>query len=151
MSITEKISHAAERKAFETVLDSMLKKGQTQDVGDCVAGGRIYCHINAAGDVEPCVFIHYSGANIREKSFLECLQQPLFKLYRKGQPFNGNHLRPCPMLENPELLPKMVADSGAHSTDLEAPESAEHLCAKCKKYAAHWKPQAEKLWAENHY
>lgn len=34
MNITEKISHAAERKAFETVLDSMLKKGQTQDVGD---------------------------------------------------------------------------------------------------------------------
>lgn len=150
MSITEKISHAAERKAFETVLDSMLKKGQTQDVGVCVAGGRIYCHINAAGDVEPCVFIHYSGANTREKSFLECLQQPLFKLYRKGQPFNGNYLRPCPMLENPELLPKMVADSGAHSTDLEAPESAEHLCAKCKEYATHWKPQAEKLWAEDH-
>ena len=77
--------------------------------GGCVAGGRIYCHINAAGDVEPCVFIHYSSANIREKSFLECLQQPLFRLYRKGQPFNGNHLRPCPMLENPEILPKMVA------------------------------------------
>ena len=34
MSLTEKISHAAERKAFETILDSMLKKGQTQDVGD---------------------------------------------------------------------------------------------------------------------
>ena len=34
MSITERISHAAERKAFETILDSMLKKGQTQDVGD---------------------------------------------------------------------------------------------------------------------
>lgn len=34
MRLTEKISHAAERKAFETILDSMLKKGQTQDVGD---------------------------------------------------------------------------------------------------------------------
>ena len=34
MSITEKISHAAERKAFETIRDSMLKKGPTQDVGD---------------------------------------------------------------------------------------------------------------------
>lgn len=34
MGITDKISHAAERKAFETILDSMLKKGQTQDVGD---------------------------------------------------------------------------------------------------------------------
>ena len=34
MSITDKISHAAERKAFETILDSMIKNGQTQDVGD---------------------------------------------------------------------------------------------------------------------
>ena len=118
--------------------------------GGCVAGGRIYCHINAAGDVEPCVFIHYSGANIREKSFLECLQQPLFKLYREGQPFHDNHLRPCPMLENPELLPKMVAESGAHSTDLEAPERAEHLCEKCRAYAECWTPEADKLWAEDH-
>lgn len=38
---------------------------------------------------------------------------------------NNEKLRPCPMLENPQLLPKMVAQSGAHSTDREAPESAE--------------------------
>ena len=119
-------------------------------VGGCIAGGRNYFHINANGDAEPCVFIHYSSANIREKSFLECLQQPLFKLYRKGQPFNDNHLRPCPMLENPELLPKMVAESGAHSTDLEAPETAEHLCEKCRGYAACWKPTAEALWQAEH-
>ena len=49
-------------------------------VGGCIAGGRNYCHINPKGDVEPCVFIHYSGANIREKSLLECLKQPLFML-----------------------------------------------------------------------
>ena len=42
----------------------------------------------------------------------------------------------------------MVAQSGAHSTDLESPESAEQLCEKCKAYAACWKPEAEKLWAE---
>lgn len=24
--------------------------------------------------------------------------------YRNNQPFNENHLRPCPMLENPEIL-----------------------------------------------
>ena len=51
-------------------------------VGGCIAGGRNYCHINPKGDVEPCVFIHYSGANIREKSLLECLKQPLFMAYR---------------------------------------------------------------------
>ena len=68
--------------------------------------------------------------------------------YHNGQPFNKNHLRPCPMLENPERLPEMVKRAGAHSTDLEAPESAEHLCDKCHAYAACWKPEAEQLWAE---
>ena len=33
MRITEKISHAAERKAFETILDNLIQKGQTQDAG----------------------------------------------------------------------------------------------------------------------
>ncbi len=120
-------------------------------VGGCIAGGRNYCHINANGDVEPCVFIHYSSANIREVSLLEALKQPLFMAYREGQPFNDNHLRPCPMLENPAFLQAMVEKSGAHSTDLQSPESAEHLCGKCSQYAQKWQPVAEKLWSENRH
>ena len=34
MNVTEKITHAAERKAFETMLDTIIKKSQTQDVGE---------------------------------------------------------------------------------------------------------------------
>lgn len=120
-------------------------------VGGCIAGGRNYCHINPKGDVEPCVFIHYSGANIREKSLLECLKQPLFMAYRDGQPFNDNMLRPCPMLENPELLQKMVHETGAHSTDVEEAEPVEHLCGKCESYACEWKKTADKLWEEHPY
>ena len=116
-------------------------------VGGCIAGGRRYLHINANGDVDPCVFIHYSDSNIREKTLLECLQGPIFMAYHDGQPFNENHLRPCPMLENPELLEKMVHDTGAHSTDLQSPETVEHLCDKCKSYAECWKPEAERIWA----
>ena len=100
-------------------------------VGGCIAGGRNYFHINANGDAEPCVFIHYSGANIRTNTLLEILNQPLFMAYRKNQPFNKNHLRPCPMLENPEILQKMVKETGAKSTDLQSPETAEHLCSNC--------------------
>ena len=117
-------------------------------VGGCIAGGRNYFHINANGDAEPCVFIHYSGANIRTHSLLEILKQPLFMAYHDNQPFNENHLRPCPMLENPEILQKMVKETGAKSTDLQSPESAEHLCGKCEEYARKWKPCAEKLWKE---
>ena len=115
-------------------------------VGGCIAGGRNYFHINSNGDAEPCVFIHYSNANIHDSSILEILQSPLFMAYHKGQPFNKNHLRPCPMLENPELLQKMVHETGAHSTNLESPESVEHLCAKCKEYAANWQPNADRIW-----
>ena len=117
-------------------------------VGGCIAGGRNYFHINANGDAEPCVFIHYSDANIRTHSLLEILQNPLFMAYHNNQPFNKNHLRPCPMLENPEILQRIVKETGAKSTDLQSPESAEHLCHKCEEYARMWKPCAEKLWAE---
>jgi MoaA/NifB/PqqE/SkfB family radical SAM enzyme len=120
-------------------------------VGGCIAGGRNYFHINANGDAEPCVFIHYSDSNIHEKSVLECLQSPLFMQYRAHQPFNKNMLRPCPMLENPGVLTQMVNKSGAHSTDLQEPESAEHLCGKCVDYAKAWKPVADKLWAQTDY
>lgn len=115
-------------------------------VGGCIAGGRRYLHINANGDVDPCVFIHYSDSNIREKTLLECLQSPIFMAYHDGQPFNENHLRPCPMLENPEVLRGIVHGTEAHSTDLQSPESVDHLCDKCVDYADNWKPTAEKLW-----
>ena len=116
-------------------------------VGGCIAGGRNYLHINANGDIEPCAFIHYSDSNIHEKTLLEAYQSPLFMAYKEGQPFNNNHLRPCPMLENPECLRSMVQRSGAHSTDMESPESAEHLCGKCVPYAENWIATADKLWS----
>ena len=115
-------------------------------VSGCVAGGKYYCHINPNGDVEPCVFIHYSSANIHDMSLLDCLKQPLFKAYKANQPFNPNHLKPCPMLENPEKLIQMVHETGAKSTDLQSPETVENLCGKCEHYAADWNDTADKLW-----
>ena len=115
-------------------------------VGGCIAGGRGYCHINANGDVEPCAFIHYSDSNIREKTLLEAYQSPLFMAYRKAQPFNENMLRPCPVLDNPGALTKIVDESGAHSTDLESPERACDYCGKCERAAAAWAPVADEIW-----
>ncbi len=115
-------------------------------VGGCIAGGRNYFHINSEGDMEPCVFVHYSDSNIRTHTLLEALKRPLFQAYYKNQPFNDNHLRPCPMLENPECLRKIINKTGAKSTDLIEPESVETLCSKCDKFAAAWQPVADDLW-----
>ena len=138
--------HRIRRFRTEKPLFAMDFQNDGEYVGGCIAGGRRYLHINANGDVDPCVFIHYSDSNIREKTLLEALQGPIFMAYHDGQPFNDNHMRPCPMLENPEKLREMVAKTGAHSTDLQSPESADHLCAKCDQYAEAWKPVAEQLW-----
>ena len=129
---------------------SMDFQNDAESVGGCIAGGRSYLHINAAGDVEPCVFIHYSNVNIHSCSLLDALKSPLFMAYHDGQPFNENMLRPCPMLENPERLREMVKKSGAKSTDLQSPETVDHLCDKCEAYAANWKPMADQLWQESH-
>lgn len=120
-------------------------------VGGCIAGGRRYLHINAKGDVEPCVFIHYSNVNIHDCSLLDALRSPIFQAYHDNQPFNENHLRPCPMLENPERLPQLVKETGAVNTDYQDPETAEELCAKCRQYAEDWEPTARKLWEAGHH
>ncbi|MDD5802568.1 MAG: radical SAM protein [Solobacterium sp.] len=145
MGVYEKIR----RYRVTKPLFAMDFQNDAEYVGGCIAGGHRYLHINANGDIDPCVFIHYSDSNIREKSLLKALQSPMMMAYHDNQPFNENMLRPCPMLENPEKLREMVAKSGACSTDLQSPETAEHLCAKCDKYAQHWKPVADKLWEES--
>lgn len=115
-------------------------------VRGCIAGGRCYLHINAAGDIEPCAFIHYADSNIKKNTLLEALQAPLFMEYRKNQPFNENLLRPCPLLDNAGRLADMVHASGAQSTDLQHPEDVDELCGRCLHAAREWKEHADKLW-----
>ncbi len=114
--------------------------------GGCIAGGRRYLHINAGGDIEPCAFIHYSDSNIREKSLLDALRSPLFMGYRRNQPFNDNLLRPCPVLDNPGALTRLVEESGAKSTDYQAQESAKEYSDKCVEKAKAWAEVADELW-----
>lgn len=118
-------------------------------VDGCIAGGRSYIHINANGDVEPCAFIHYANFNIRDMSLLEALKSPLFRAYREGQPFNGNQLRPCPLLDNQGKLAEMVKRSGAHSTDMACPEDVDQLTAKCREAADRWAITSQRIWEDS--
>jgi MoaA/NifB/PqqE/SkfB family radical SAM enzyme len=117
-------------------------------VGGCVAGGRRYLHINANGDIEPCAFIHYSDTNIYTHTLLQALQSPLFMEFRKHQPFNENHLRPCPLLDNPDFLTMMVNTTHAKSTEIMHPEPVEALREKVSETAVTWGRIADILWKE---
>jgi len=140
------IRHFRESKALFTM--DFWNDGEF--VNGCIAGGRRYLHINANGDIEPCAFIHYSDSSIYEKTLLETYKSPLFMEYHNNQPFNDNHLRPCPLLDNPERLSEMIHNSGATSTEMIHPEDVNNLCSKCRPVSIEWAKTADKLWSKSH-
>lgn len=81
-------------------------------------------------------------------SLLEALRSPLFKAYQQRQPFNKNHLRPCPLLDNPDSLKEVVHASGARSTDMLKPEDVDVLTDKCQDTSRKWGHVADKIWYE---
>lgn len=114
----------------------------------CIAGGKSYFHINAAGEVEPCAFIHYSNCNIKNTSVKEALGNPLFLAYQKRQPFHEVYLRPCPLIDNPQQLADCVNESGAYSTQID-PVDVNKMAASLKGYARGWGIRADRLWDEH--
>lgn len=70
--------------------------------------------------------------------------------YRRNIPFNHNHLRPCPLLDNPQILKTMVHDSQAYSTQVLDDETVDELAAKIEPKAIKWAQVAESLWQEKH-
>ena len=116
--------------------------------GGCIAGGRRYFHINAAGEVEPCAFIHYSTCNIRDMSVKEALGNPLFRAYQKLQPFNHNHMRPCPLIDNPDCLATCVNESCAHSTQTHSVD-VNQLTHNLMDYAGAWGIRADQIWNQH--
>lgn len=87
--------------------------GDGRLTGGCMAGGRIYAHINASGIVEPCVFFQFYADNIKEKPLEEALNSPFFKAIRRRFPWTENELRPCPIIDCPWVLREAVKEGGA--------------------------------------
>lgn len=114
----------------------------------CIAGGKRYLHINARGDVEPCAFVHYASCNIKDVSLKEALGSPLMRAYQKRQPFNMNHHRPCPLIDNPEMMVEIVKESGAYPTQLNPDETPEEFAEKLTPYAQKWGQIADEKWSK---
>lgn len=114
----------------------------------CVAAGSDFAHINAAGDLEPCAFCHYSDSNINDMSLVDALKSPLFRNFRRHKPISSNSFRPCPMMDVPDKIVSITNIPGVRSTHMNNPESAEMLASKTRPLADKWKSVAEKLYEE---
>jgi MoaA/NifB/PqqE/SkfB family radical SAM enzyme len=113
----------------------------------CVAAGNDFAHINAHGDLEPCAFCHYSDVNIHDVSLQEALGSPFFKKFRAAKPFSENFLKPCPMLDVPEAIVRLTADTHVRSTHLAHPETAGELASKTRPLAGKWGPVADGIFS----
>jgi MoaA/NifB/PqqE/SkfB family radical SAM enzyme len=85
-------------------------------VQGCMAGGRRYLHINPNGDIEPCVFVHFAVDNVRRTSIREALRSPFMRAIRDGIPYDGNLLRPCMIIDRPEVLRRHCREHCARPT-----------------------------------
>ena len=119
-------------------------------VGGCIAGGRRYFHINAKGDIEPCVYTHIATHNIYNSTIKEALASPLFREIRRRQPHNQNHLRPCMIIDNPHVMREIIEKIKPYFTHEGADEIYTKLKDEMDEYARRYGVLADKIWKEEY-
>jgi len=119
-------------------------------VDSCLAGGKEYFHINANGDVEPCVFAHFAVDNINDKSLREVLNSSFFRAIRARQPFSENPLTPCMIIDKPHELRELVRRHHAYPTHPGAETLLEELAPELDRYAEEYHAIAEETWVKEY-
>jgi len=115
-------------------------------ISGCIAGGRKYFHINANGDIEPCVFCHFAVDNIRRTTLKEALRSPLFRMIRERQGRHENLLRPCMLIDHPEVGREMFSARGVYPTHWGAEEIFTGLSQEMDGYARRYAGIADPAW-----
>lgn len=119
-------------------------------VEGCIAGGRRYFHINAKGDVEPCVYTHIAVDNIKDTTLAQALDSKLFRDIRSRQPHNPNHLRPCMIIDNPHVMRDVIAKNHPYFTHPGAEEIYTSKAKEMDSYAHTYGILAEQVWYEEY-
>jgi len=117
-------------------------------VGGCIAGGRRYIHIDNRGNVEPCIFAHFSTDNINEKSLIEALRSPFLADIRFHQPHSDNLLTPCMIIDNPWILREIVNRHHAIATDDSEGKIINDLAPVLDEYSKKLHKELDPVWEE---
>jgi MoaA/NifB/PqqE/SkfB family radical SAM enzyme len=117
---------------------------------DGCLGAYEYFHVISNGDVEPCVFCHFAADNVKEKSLKEILESPFFMAFKRRRPYNDNLLRPCTIIDNPQILREVVEEGGAHPTHPGADSIVTTLASAIDEYAEEYGEIADNVWKEEY-
>jgi MoaA/NifB/PqqE/SkfB family radical SAM enzyme len=119
--------------------------------GSCLAGGRHYFHINHRGDVEPCIFCHFSTHNIHKCSIGDVLKSPFFTSIREKQPLSYNTLLPCPLIDHPDTIWNLIQKHGAYPTHEGAETMFTTLGQEVREYGERVRQKMSDAWDNDGY
>lgn len=117
--------------------------------GGCIAGGRYYIHVNSEGWVEPCIFTHFAVDNVKDKGLADCLRSPFFLAIRRRQPFSDNLLRPCMLIDHPQVFREIYAEQRPTPTHPGALSLVEGFGPGLDEYARSLAPILDRAWQED--
>ena len=92
--------------------------------------------------------LHFAYDNIKGKSLLEVLDSRFFREIRSRQPYLGNLLRPCLLIDCPEVGREMVSLPGVYFTHPGAETFFSHLSKAIDQYAKEYGAIADQVWEE---
>ncbi len=133
------------RKKGAILLADFFNDGPMVD--GCIAVDR-YLHINSRGDVEPCVFIHFSVDNVRRKDLETIVDSEFFHAIRRRQPYSFNCYRSCLITDHPQILRQVIGECRAYPTHADAEGILTTFAADLDRYAQAYKEMTDALWKE---
>jgi hypothetical protein len=119
--------------------------------GGCIAGDRQYFHVNHRGDVEPCIFCHFATHNVNRCSLREALRSPFFAAIKQKQPFSYNTLRPCPIIDHPQVMWSIIQQHGAKATHRGAEKTFTTFMPESNEYSAKVAEIMDDFWEKEDY
>lgn len=84
--------------------------GDEKTSGGCLAAGRGFFHINAAGGAEPCPFSPYSDTNLLHTPLKEALNSPLFLRLQNEGMLLKEHVGGCVLFEQDQQVKTYLSE-----------------------------------------
>ena len=81
-----------------------------EEQGGCLASGRGFVHINAAGDLEPCPFAPYSDVSLKQMALKEALRSPFLAVMRENHDLFAETSTGCALWNNRERVRALLAE-----------------------------------------
>ncbi len=105
--LSERVSRLRERENM--IIISF--PGDEKESGGCLAAGRGFIHINAAGGAEPCPFSPYSDTNLRTASLRDALKSPLFTKLRDSGALLAEHTGGCALFAQAGMVRSLAENA----------------------------------------